>query len=206
MKKSLLFLLPLAMLTLTGCDKNKGGSEEEKLPDIVLDYTIFDGQTLSGSSTYYAAFDFVREGVTFATGEGQDVGLAAARTGEQHGYNDNHIMQIRAAVGFIRTKTECPAKSIEVKWWTTYSTQDDSTYFPQAKAGEDANYGSYTTVAINEATPLSGVEVTGVKQGEGDGFQCYEYTTTYTLPQGTTFFSVGAGAGAAYVKSITIKR
>ena len=209
MSKKLLFLLPIAMLALTGCNGNKEeekSSEDPVLSNIVIDYTIFDGQELDSSSTYYKAFSFEREGLGFATSGNKSVGLNAHRDGEQNGYNDNHIMQFKAAISNIHNTAETKIKSVSIEWWTTYDTQTDATYFPKVTAGDDDNVEGYTAVECNEGSSLTGTAVEGVKQGSGDGYQVYKYVTTYTIPEGKGFVAFGAGAGAMYAKTVTIVR
>jgi hypothetical protein len=213
MSKKLLFLLPLATLALVGCPKPaEGGDASTDVPQ-VSELTITGdniAEFVPEGKTYVASeYSFTVSGIAFKGSAG--TGLAAANIGEGQSsyYNENKIMQwakvghdTYAEGGLFKNTTEFPAKSIEVDWVATYSSEAGK-YWPVCKAGAEAD--SLSVVAANETTdPAAGTKIDGAKEKTYD---VYSYRSTFTLPEGVQFFQISAGnGGTAYIRSIHVSK
>lgn len=215
MSKKLLFLLPIAMLALTGCGKDDKKSEEpeKEVPaSLVFNLDAVGEFEIAGST--YAANDF-----TFSIGDyefgckGGTFGRSAHRDGEMNWFNDNKVMQLKAndSGETVKLNTEYPAKKIVFDVVSTYDTQAEA-YYPVVKAGEEATSLDVTGVSCDKSGTVNGVKIEGAKQGnkkDGDvvvGYDVYRYSYEYTLPEGTKFISFGAGSGALNFISATISK
>ena len=206
MNKKLFVLLPVAMLTLTGCsgDKDKDSEGEGEVKELVIDKSVISPFVPEGKTYAGEAFNFKVSGVGFAGSA--YVGCAAAHDGKDSGYNELGAIQLKKDAGEIKNTDEYAATKIVIEWIATYS-EEESKYWPKAFAGEST---SLTQVAAAEPsdTKLVGTD-TGKKEYFSDkdkSFGVYKFTSTFNLPANTKYFSVTDSGGATYVTKITVSK
>lgn len=194
-------LIALAALTV-GCGDSTGGGTFNGCT-IELD-DISDLVNLDANSTYLnSSTTFTVDEITWTTSgvDSEDKGtFGRSSTKYNPGYNSFKCMQLKkGGAGYLYNTTEIKgAKTIELTWYNTYSTQE-SKYFPVVYEGTSQNPS--TAVAANEGASLNG-ENTGVKDGNYD---VCKYTTTYNLTESSTYFKVASGTGAVYLAKIEVK-
>ena len=103
--------------------------------------------------------------------------------------------QLQASKGTIANKTAYSkaVKTVVITFWNTYAEPN----MPTLKAGATAD-------ALTEVTAqLSAGKLTGVKNSSG--YEYYEYTITYTIPEGCYFLEIAsATSGAKYFSQIVL--
>ncbi|MCR5332716.1 MAG: hypothetical protein K6E11_01685 [Bacilli bacterium] len=211
MNKRLLVLLPIALLTLTGC--NKDGSKDKSGDDggdvaseIVIDKSVISPFIPEGKTYNSDPYNFDVGGISFNATAG--VGLKSAEgTGKTNGLNELGAMQFKKAAGVIKNTTEYPATKIVVEWLATYDSEE-SKYWPKANAGEST---TLSAVTASESSPLAGTDTGKQQHVEPQGkdpfeAKVYSYVSTFNLPAGTKYFSVGDSGGATYITKITITK
>ena len=205
MNKKLFVLLPVAMLTLTGCsgDKDKDSGEEGgEVKELVIDKSVISPFVPEGKTYVGEAFTFKVSEIEFAGTAGVGVKSAEIDSERANGYNELGAMQFKKNEGTVKNTTEFPAKKIVVEWVATFASEE-SKYWPKAAAGSTT---ALSAVTAAEADPQSGTE-TGKQQYNNDANRdVYKYVSTFNLPEGTKFFSVGDSGGATYITKITISK
>ncbi len=168
--------------------KVQEGGETPVLGDSVVltSEELFAGCT----GTAYAGYNgnHTLNGVTYATNQTM-VAQGSSATGVE-GY-----FQLQAEKGTIANTTAYAkaVKTIVITFWNTYETPN----MPTLKAG--ATTDSLATVTAE----LSAGKLTGVKNSSG--YEYYEYTITYTLPEGCYFWEIASATkGAKYFSQIVL--
>ena len=148
-------------------------------------------------SVYHAGVvvNFETDGTKWAYSE--NFGLPSAEYNP--GYAEHNLFQVKKTSGIVYNTEAVVAgySQVTVKFFATYDSQA-AKYFPVVQEGTAAD--ALTAVTANEADPYAGTKVDWV-DGTKD---VYEYTCTYNVKADSTFFSIGAGAGALYLDSIVI--
>ena len=146
------------------------------------------------------AYSFTTDGVTFNASN--KVGLKTSNTSGGNYYYEQGLMQFQATNGVITVGTACNFSQIVVHWYATYASEAQQ-YHPVVKVGDSAS-ALNTSVTCQEGSTLEGTLVADVKEYSGGSDRdVYSYTSTYNI-SGNSYFSIGAGSGALYVKDIVI--
>lgn len=143
---------------------------------------------------------FTIDGIEF-TAKGSVVGLAKESYNAAM-YSFNAVQIKKGNPAAITNTTAIEGKTTVTINWLAQFASEDAKYFPIVQAGTDAT--SLTAITANEAAsaPLTGVD-TGIL--DANNKNAYKYTTTYTIPEGSTFFSFGSTAnGVCFVESIIL--
>ena len=165
---------------------------EGELPPVIEGDVVITAQKLfagiSGKGYADHNGDHVVDGITYTTSQVMVAQGSSAQGVE--GY-----LQCQASKGQIANKNayEKAIKTITFTFWNTYETPN----LPTIKAGATAD--SLTEVKAN----LSAGVKTGVKNSSG--YEYYEYTITYTLPEGCYFWAYSDSTkGAKYFSQIVL--
>lgn len=134
-----------------------------------------------------------------------DAGLANAQYNAEYGARG--VFQFKKNSGSVYNSEALTAgySKVTVKFYATYETQEEK-YLPVVKEGTAAD--ALTAVTANEAAPVTGTDagfIGSVNSNTGVEYQAYDYTITYNVKADSTFFSIGAGAGALYLYSIVLE-
>ena len=207
MNKRLFVLLPIALLTLTGCNKDKDESKSGEdnpggnVSEIVIDRSVISSYIPDGKTYSESPYSFEVGGIHFDATAG--VGVKTSESSGGNAFYELNAMQFKKNAGTIKNTDEFPATKIVVEWLATYA-EEAKMYWPKAMAGETTSLKSVTAA---ESDPLAGTE-TGKKQVGGDDkdHDAYSFVSTFNLPAGTKYFSVGDSGGATYITKITISK
>ena len=203
MNKRIFVLLPIALLTLTGCNKDKKGDDDpgSSVSEIVIDKSVISPFIEEGKTYPSSAYQFEISGIHFDATAG--VGVANVSSKGSSGYNELNALQLKKDAATIKNTDEFEATKIVVEWLATYDSEE-SKYWPKASAGATT---ALSAVTAAESSPLAGT-ATGKKQQGGDSkdHDVYSFVSTFNLPAGTKYFSVGDSGGATYITKITISK
>ena len=164
---------------------------EAAAPDLGDSVVLTSADLFAGcTGTAYAGYngEHTLDGVTYKTNQAM-IAQGASATGVE-GY-----FQLQAEKGTIANTTAYAkaVKTIVITFWNTYDTPN----MPTLKAGATAD--SLTEVTAN----LSAGTLTGVKNASG--YEYYEYTITYTLPEGCYFWEIASATkGIKYFVEIVL--
>lgn len=165
---------------------------EGELPPVIEGDVVITAQKLfagiSGNGYADHNGDHVVDGITYTTSQ-----VMVAQGNSAQGVEG--YLQCQASKGQIANKNayEKAIKTITFTFWNTYETPN----LPTIKAGATAD--SLTEVQAN----LSAGVKTGVKNS--GGYEYYEYTITYTLPEGCYFWAYSDSTkGAKYFSQIVL--
>ena len=208
MKKHL--VLALAALALVACGNTTSATPTTATPTVAPTTAAPTIQTITidkddqtelkaacAGSVYHTGVivDFTTDGTKWAYSD--QFGLPSAEYNP--GYAEHNLFQAKKNAGAVYNTEALVAgyTKITVKFFAKFESQA-AQYLPVVKEGTAAD--ALTAVTADAADPLPG---TAAGWSDGSNAQ-YEYTCTYNVKADSTFFSIGAGAGALYLESIVV--
>lgn len=177
-----------------------GDTPVPPVTDLTIDANGMNMSATIGTGVYVPEdYTFTINNIEFKA-SGSNVGLA--KESYNPGLYSFNAIQIRKNVTEAITNTTAieGMRIVTIYWLATFASEN-AKYFPIVQAGTDAT--SLTAITANEAAsaPLTGVD-TGIV--DSNSKNVYKYTTTYTIPEGSTFFSFGSSNSTTYIQSIVL--
>ena len=225
MNKKLLILLPVAMLTLAGCNQEGGTPGEEGGPltkDLVINRDVIvaaAGMDVNAKYTYpQGDYAIQLDEYEFHATSGVGIVPSILTSSDNDGthtndyYWENGIMQWRKqghdkGPGLIENETPFTCKQIKVEFYYR-STPETAEYIPYvfAKANEEDDFGVKLTA--KEGTSINGTLMDGKQDSYNSTSKTwyvndvYKFVATFDV-SGNKYFQVAAASGVGYVGSVT---